>query len=166
MKKILSFLLYMIIIIPLQINAQGTVNDAKIPDTVNRKDAIGNKTGYWIEKLGELTYKGEFVENKKVKNWIGYYPNNLIYKVEYYSNGVKDGISIQFDRKGKITLVENFKNGLEHGQTISYSQFNESPVSETEYAFGKKNGLYRQYYDNSKIQIGRASCRERVCQYV
>ncbi|MEI7725662.1 MAG: toxin-antitoxin system YwqK family antitoxin [Bacteroidota bacterium] len=152
MRKILSFLLTMIVVIPLHMNAQVAANDSKLPDSVNRKDATGNKTGYWIEKLGELTYKGEYAANKKVKNWIGYYPNNLIYKIEYFENGVKDGISIQFDRKGKMSLVENYRNGLAHGQTIYYSQFNESPLSETEYAYGKKNGLYRQYYDNAKIQ--------------
>lgn len=152
MKKILSFLLTMVVVIPLYLNAQEAASDTKIPDSVNRKDASGKKVGYWIEKLGEITYKGEFDDNKKVKNWIGYYPSNLIYKIEYFNNGLKDGISIQFDRKGKISLVENFRNGLEHGQTIYYSQFNESPVSETEYSFGKKNGLYRQYYDNAKIQ--------------
>ncbi len=152
MKKIVSYLLTIVAVIPLLMNAQVAASDGKFPDTVNRNDANGNKIGYWIEKSGELTYKGEYAANKKVKNWVGYYPNNLIYKLEYFTNGEKDGISIQFDRKGKISLVEYYKNGLTHGQTVYYSQFNESPVSETEYAFGKKNGLYRQYYDNGKIQ--------------
>ena len=152
MKKNLSFLLTLMVVISMQLAAQVTTNDAKIPDSLNRTDASGYKVGTWIEKLGEITYKGEFVANKKVKNWIGYYPNNLIYKIEYFNNGIKDGISIQFDRKGKISLVENFKNGLAHGQTIYYNQFNENPLSETDYAFGKKNGVYRQYYDNAKIQ--------------
>lgn len=152
MKRFFSFLLVMIIVIPLQMNGQATTADTKLPDSVNRTDPNGNKVGFWIEKSGEFTYKGEYEANKKVKSWIGYYPNNSIYKVEYYSNGIKDGISIQFDRKCKISLVEHYKNGLAHGQTILYSQFNDTPLSETEYAFGKKNGLYRQYYDNSKIQ--------------
>ena len=152
MKTIFSFLLALVVAVPLMMNAQVAANDKKIPDTLNRTDSYGNKVGHWIEKMGEITYKGEYSANKKVNNWIGYYPNNLIYKVEYFSNGAKDGISIQFDRKGKISLVENYKNGLAHGQTVYYSQFNETPVSETEYAHGKKNGLYRQYYDNAKIQ--------------
>ena len=152
MKKTLYFLLTMIIIMPLQMKAQLATNDNKIQDSVNRTNSNGDKVGYWIEKAGEYTYKGEYSANKKVNNWIGYYPNNLIYRIDYFNNGVKDGISIQFDRKGKISLVENFKNGLAHGQVILYSQFNETPQSETEYAFGKKNGLYRQYYDNGKIQ--------------
>jgi antitoxin component YwqK of YwqJK toxin-antitoxin module len=152
MKKIIAFLFTMIIVSILQVNAQAIATDAKLPDTVNRIDADGNRIGYWIDKQGETTYKGEYIANKKVKNWIGYYPNNAIFKIEYYNNGLKDGISVQFDRKCKISLVEHYKNGLAHGLTVLYSQYNENPTSETQYTFGKKNGLYRQYYDNTKIQ--------------
>jgi antitoxin component YwqK of YwqJK toxin-antitoxin module len=133
-------------------HAQVEANDMKIPDTANKMDDQGKKTGYWIEKQGDLTSKGEYISNRKVKNWVTYYSNNVIYKIEYFTNGIKDGISIQFDRKGKMTLVENYKNGLTHGQTIYYGQFSETPLSESEYAFGKKNGLFRQYYENGKIQ--------------
>ena len=152
MKRLLIFLTLMIAFMPWQMNGQTVAKDFKYPDSVNRTDSYGNKFGYWIEKQGEMTYKGEYVTNKKVKNWIGYYPNNFIYKVEYFSNGVKDGISLQFDRHGKITILENYKNGLAHGQTVYYSQYSETPLSETEYTNGKKNGLFRQYYDNAKLQ--------------
>ncbi|MCX6265845.1 MAG: hypothetical protein NTW16_00605 [Bacteroidetes bacterium] len=152
MKKLLSFLLTVIISIPFYANAQIAANDNKLPDTVNRTDSKGDKIGYWIEKQGDVTYKGEYINNKKVKNWIGYYSNNIISKIEYYTDGIKDGILIQFDRKGKISMVEHFKNGLANGQTIIYNQYTETPLSETEYTLGKKNGYYRQYYDNGKIQ--------------
>jgi len=152
MKMILSFLMTMIAVITLQVNAQETAVDKKMADTVNLTDAKGNKTGFWIEKRGELTFKGEYDANNKVKDWVGYYPNNAIFKVEYYTNGVKEGISLQFDRKCKISLIEHFKNDVNHGRSTYYSQFNESILSETDYAFGKKNGIYRQYYDNGKIQ--------------
>ena len=152
MKKVLYFILTMFVVIPMQMKAQVAITETKVPDSVNRTDSKGEKVGYWIEKTGDISYKGEYVANKKVKNWIGYHPNNMISKIEYFSNGVKDGISIQFDKKGKITVVEYFKNGLAHGQATYYSQYTDSPSSETEYAFGKKNGVYRQYYENGKIQ--------------
>jgi antitoxin component YwqK of YwqJK toxin-antitoxin module len=152
MKRILFCFLLLTAVVPIQIQAQKTATEEKNADTLNRKNSNGEKYGPWNEKVGEITFKGEYVAGRKVKDWIGYYPNNVIFKVEYYDNGLKDGISIQFDRKCKISLVEHYKNGLAHGQTILYSQYNENPVSETEYAFGKKNGLYRQYYENMKIQ--------------
>ena len=152
MKKILFLFASIIFALSMNLDAQVTTNELKVPDSVNRTDPNGNKVGFWIEKMGEITSKGEYVANKKVKNWIGYYPGNMISKIEYFNNGLRDGISIQFDKKGKISLVENYKNGLVHGQSIFYNSMTESPLSETEYAFGKRNGLYRQYYDNGKIQ--------------
>ncbi len=152
MKKNIIIIFALLLSVSLNMNAQDAANDNKVPDTINRKDANGSMYGYWIEKRGELTYKGFYADNKKVRDWVGYYPTNVIYKVEYYTNGVKEGISIQFDRKGKISLVEHFKNGLTHGQSVLYSQYNEMPVSETDYLLGKKNGVYRQFYENAKIQ--------------
>jgi antitoxin component YwqK of YwqJK toxin-antitoxin module len=137
---------------PWPLQAQEKSNEKQMADTINRKDSLGQKIGYWIEKQGELTNKGEYLSNKKNKNWVSFYPNNIVNKIEYYSNGTKDGISIQFDRKGKMTQMENFKNGMANGQTVMYSPFNESPTSECVYSMGKKSGLFRQYYDNGKIQ--------------
>ena len=151
MYRIILSLVILTMVSHSQMNGQNSATNAG-SDTLNRTDAKGHKYGHWIEKTGETTYKGEYLDDKKVKNWISYYPNNAIYKIEFYNNGVKDGISIQFDRKCKISQVEHFKSGLLHGTTIVYSQYNENPVSETEFAYGKKNGVYRQFYDNSKIQ--------------
>jgi len=152
MKRFALFLTALIFVFATQLKAQVDANDETIPDTVNKTDSFGKKTGFWIEKTGGMVYKGEYVDNKKVKSWIGYYPTNFIYKVELYTNGVKDGISMQFDKHGKITLVENYKNGLLHGKTINYGGFSETPMAETDYLNGKRNGLYRLYYDNAKIQ--------------
>jgi antitoxin component YwqK of YwqJK toxin-antitoxin module len=152
MKKVFWFLLAMNIVVSIQVNAQVDASETKTPDSINQTDSKGEKFGYWIEKTGDITYRGEYYLSNKNKSWVGYYPTNRLYKIEYYDNGVKDGISIQFDKKGKISVIEHFKNGLLHGQTIYYSQFNDTPASETEYTFGKKNGVYRQFYENGKIQ--------------
>ena len=152
MTTILIFLTTLILAFPAHSFAQVPVSDAKLPDSVNRTDSFGNKVGYWIEKQGDISYKGEYVANKKVNNWVGYYSNNFIYKLEFYTNGVKDGILMQFDRRGKITLIENYKNGVLHEQTSNYGSFGETPNAVTDFLNGKRNGLYRLYYDNAKIQ--------------
>lgn len=141
----------LLVAVSFQLIAQESA-DKKVPDTLNRTDANGHMYGFWTEKRGELTFKGEYADNKKIKDWVGYYPNNTIYRIEYYTAGVREGIAVQFDRKCKLSMIEHFKNGLNDGQTIYYSPFNDQVTSETQYAVGKKNGLSRQFYENSKIQ--------------
>ncbi|MEI6684205.1 MAG: toxin-antitoxin system YwqK family antitoxin [Bacteroidota bacterium] len=152
MKTILICLTALFFAFSFQSKAQTQSSDGKLPDTVNRTDSFGNKVGYWIEKQGEISYKGEYVANKKVNSWVGYYPSLFIYKVDVYVNGIKDGVSIQFDRHGKATLIENYKNGVLNGQSINYGSYNETPMAVTEFSNGKRNGQYRLYYDNAKIQ--------------
>lgn len=132
--------------------AEQKATDLNLPDSVNRFDASGLKTGYWIEKQADLTSKGAYISGKKTGNWVTYYPQNFVHKIEFFTDGVKDGISMQFDRHGKLTLNENFSNGQLHGQVFYYGQYSQTPMSETNFANGKKNGLFRQYYDNAKIQ--------------
>lgn len=151
-KPILYLFIATLFFVNFQINAQENKANHATTEAANLIDSNGNKYGYWVEKVGEITWKGEYIANNKVKNWVGYFPNNYVSKIEYYTNGWKDGILMQFDRKGKVTLVENYKNDKLHGLTIYYGQYSETPLSETEYSDGKKNGLFRQYYDNGKIQ--------------
>lgn len=144
--------LLVLLTLPVVLTAQTTTKDINAADTLNRMDNQGNKYGIWIEKQGDATYKGEYWYNKKVKNWVGYYPNKILYRIDYYYNGIKDGISVQFDKKGKISLIENYKNGLLHGETVSYGQYNDFPLSDGVYKEGKKYGTFHKYADNGKIQ--------------
>jgi len=150
MKRIAFFLTVLTFLFSIQSFAQ--TSEEKISDTLNKTDSYGNKTGFWIEKEAGIIYKGEYAAGKKVKSWVGYYPSNLIYKVEFYDNGLKDGVSLQFDKHGKVIMVENYRNGVLHGPSFSYGNSGDAPMSETDYANGKRNGVYRLYYDNAKIQ--------------
>ena len=146
MKRFTSLFVFMIFIFQGYIYAQKSVENQSVSDTVNRADPNGNKIGYWEEKAGEITYKGIYHASRKNGNWIGYYQNNVISGIEFYTNGVKDGIAISIDKRGKISQVEYYKNGLLHGQTSVFNQSGDSPVSQIFYENGKKNGLCRHYY--------------------
>jgi antitoxin component YwqK of YwqJK toxin-antitoxin module len=153
MKKTIHSLLAILLFASfyaVQAQVPGTVTN--LPDTVNRTDDKGNKTGFWIEKLGDKTFKGDYADNVRIKCWVGYYANDAIYALEYYDKGLKDGISIQLDRKGKISLVEHYRNGQLSGKKILYSQYSDRPVAESEYLQGKKNGVHRQFYETGKVQ--------------
>jgi len=145
----LLFLLFVVFSTPL---FSQVSTDRKPYDTINQYDANKMKTGYWEERDGEFMTKGYYKNDKRVDNWISFHPNHMIQKIDFYTDGIKNGISIQFDRKGKIATVEYYKNGLLNGTSTTYNQFNESPVSETTYKGGTKNGVARLYYDNGKLQ--------------
>ncbi|MCX6282549.1 MAG: hypothetical protein NTU51_11370 [Bacteroidetes bacterium] len=151
MKKYILITVAFLFLVPFILKAQvQTV--AKPGDTINKTDVSGLRTGYWEEKSGEVMNKGTYNQSKKEGCWIGFYPNNVIAKLEYFKNGLREGPSVQLDRRGKVSMFETYHQGTLSGQQIVYSQVADFPVSETNYFMGVKNGLYRLYYDNGKIQ--------------
>lgn len=151
MKAVKSLLTLAFVALTLSLGAQN-VYEGVSADTLNKMNANNQKTGYWIERSGEFTNMGSYVDGKKVGNWVTLLSNNLIYKLEYYGNGEKDGISLQFDRKAKLTSLENYKNGQLHGYCSYLGPYNEMPTKEINYANGKYSGMMKLYYENGKIQ--------------
>lgn len=152
MKKILAIALFMTFL-GIAATAQ-TTETPKQPDTINKLNAAGLKTGYWEEKAADNISKGMYDANKKIGTWVTYFSNNnQLYRLESYNNaGQRHGIFLTFDRKNRIQAVEYYKDGLYHGTSIIYGSTNEFPVSETSYVNGKRQGITRIYYDNGKIQ--------------
>ena len=148
MKQISRLILIIVLISPFYLYSQVP----KPADSINKYDANHLKTGIWEERMGDLTTKGLYIANKKEKNWVTYLPNNLIYKLEYYENGMRNGIALTFDRKAKLMNQDYYKNDQLDGMSVAYSQYNETPLSEINWAGGKKDGFYKMYYDNGKLQ--------------
>ena len=48
MKLICSFLLAFMLVLPFHMNGQANASDSKVADTINKTDANGDKTGFWI----------------------------------------------------------------------------------------------------------------------
>lgn len=152
MKKLFIISILTCIFWQLPAFSQEPFSTASGETAENKTDANGHKTGKWIEKEGDITWMGEYVANLKEGNWIAFFPNQFIAKVVAYKQGMKDGILIQMDRKGKVTLSEHYRNDKPDGVAISYGQSGDVPLSVIHYSDGKRNGLFRQYYDNGKIQ--------------
>ena len=55
------------------------------------------KEGYTIEKYGELTLEGNYINGKKDGTWLTYFPAGLLNKVEEYRDGIKNGLVIEID---------------------------------------------------------------------
>ncbi len=152
MRQIALLVFFLFFILQNTLDAQEPAEAKIASDTTNRTDTRGNKIGYWEEKQGEITLYGTYDLNKKTGNWVSYYPNKMIAGIAHFKDGVKDGISVQFDRRGKILEISNYKGGKLHGQTLGYTQTGDLPASEIFFANGKKDGIYRISYDNGKIQ--------------
>jgi uncharacterized protein len=149
MKKLKCFLSAVMILMAVQLSAQTTEGKS---DTINRMNDKNMKTGYWVERSGEFTNIGYYVDNMKTGNWMTLLSNDLMFKLEYFTNNVKNGISLQFDRRAKLTTMENYKNGELHGLCVYYGPYNDAPQKEANYANGKLDGLFRNFYETGKIQ--------------
>ncbi len=147
MKKIL-------VITALFIMTLSSVFAQSIDGALNLTDPTGMKTGFWEEKAGDFVIKGVYTKNRKTGNWITYnITNNQIVKLESFNaEGKKDGISLTFDKKNRLQIIEYFRDGFYDGVNVTFSPSTDFPASEVSYSNGKKNGTSKIYYDNGKLQ--------------
>ncbi len=99
---------------------------------INRLDENGNKTGVWIEYYGDVN---------KIKSEIN------------YRNGVKEGISKEYDEQGNLKKLDQFENGVVNDslqefvfidiRTVYHE--NGTPKLVGGYANNKKQGIFREY---------------------
>ena len=121
-------------------------------DSINKLNAQNLKSGFWMERNGEYTNQGSYIDSKKDGTWATFLSNDLLFKLETWKNGEKDGISLQFDRKSKLTGLENYKSGKLNGLCVYYTPGSDFPQKEMSYNMGSLEGMYRIFYDNGKIQ--------------
>ena len=121
-------------------------------DSLNKMNEKNLKTGFWMERNGEYTHQGYYIDSKKDGNWVTFLSNDMIFKLETWKNGVKDGLSLQFDRKSKLTAMENYRGGELNGLCIYYAPANDFPQKEMSYNMGKLEGMSRIFYETGKIQ--------------
>ena len=148
MKRIVIFF-SALMIVPVFLFSQVVVQKN---DTINRTSNKDQKIGYWEEQMGDQIAKGFYKDNLRTGCWVTVTTNNLLSRIDNYSYGKKEGISIAFDRRNRILLTEYYKNGVLDGQAINYSSYNEYPLTEINYSKGKKNGPSKIFYDNGKLQ--------------
>jgi len=151
MKTVRLFLFTALISLPLLQFAQTPMIFFK-GDSVNRMNEQNLKTGFWMERNGEYTHQGFYINSKKEGNWVTFLSNDMVFKLETWKNGLKDGISLQFDRKSKMTGMENYKAGELNGLCVYYAPASDFPQKEMSYNMGKLEGMYRIFYENGKIQ--------------
>jgi antitoxin component YwqK of YwqJK toxin-antitoxin module len=120
----------------------------------NQTDANGKKQGPWEEKTQMGTSKGNYVDSQKNGCWTTYSPEGKLMRIENFSQGKRNGISIEIDpRAGYLTSEMYYVNDLPEGTAKKYF-YGTNPASFIDYSHGKINGKKKIYYENSggKIQ--------------
>lgn len=123
-------------------------------DTVQKVNyAMGKRNGYTYNystgrqgddplRRGKLVSKELFVNDLKEGVSIVYHPNGQIKEESYYVKNKRNGFTREYDEKGTIITVLNYKNGF----LIEREKQNRIDDK------GLKQGLWRTYYDNLRIK--------------
>jgi len=102
--------------------------------------------------LGNLVFKGIYVNDKKEGSWITYGSKGTITKVETYKHGIRNGVTITIDDSGNLKEEANYKNDVLNGPQRTYAS-GARLMSEIYYLNGVMNGTKKTYYEaNSKLQ--------------
>jgi antitoxin component YwqK of YwqJK toxin-antitoxin module len=149
----------------------------------NRVDDKGRKQGSWIKKLPQsniVDYTGQFIDDKPVGTFIYYFTsgkkkaeinyrsNNSSYTIMYHENETilaqgkfvnqqKDSTWIIYTKSGKVSIIENYKNGILQGERYVYYPLGNSETKKDQitqkqtYRNGKLHGKQVDYFENGKI---------------
>lgn len=74
--------------------------------------ADGLKTGLWVEKVGDITEIGTYMEDLKEGIWKSYYSNGVLYYQGNYISGVPDGKHFFYYEDGSVKEEQFYVNGF------------------------------------------------------
>ena len=126
-------------------------------DTINKTDINKLKQGNWIyfndEYKGNISQKGNYIDNKKDDLWVVYYQNGNIKSQIYYKNNKQFGEVNIFYSNGNIQEQGYWKINRWVGE---YYYFFENGNVKYHWFFdeqGKRTGKQTYLYENGKTQI-------------
>ena len=105
-------------------------------------DDEGREQGSWKEyhPNGQIKSKGEYLNGKKIEDWIFYYANGKIeQKGKYDKKGKAQGTWIWYFENEKVLREENYIDNLQEGSMVEYNDTG-GVVTKGEYAEGQKEG--------------------------
>ena len=116
-------------------------NDALISEGDMTRDGL--KEGEWLEYFyptGEKKAVGNYEKGFNVGIWKYYYTNGTLEQTgKYNAKGLPDGLWKWFYESGNLLREETFKNGVENGWLIEYSDSG-CVITKGEYINGEEEG--------------------------
>lgn len=169
----------LIILISLFITAPASAQDSVVfkGDTINRKDAKGQKQGIWRKyyKSDKIFSEGRFVNDVPVDTFttwyetgelqgylihtgknkksylITYHPKGAIKSTGMYIDQQKDSLWQYFDEDSRITAEEWYDKGKETGNWKTW-YYNGQLAEEITYINGKKEGPGKQFFSDGTLK--------------
>ncbi len=145
MRRILPVIIFLI---PFALFSQG------MQDTIITKDPLNPKREFWAVRnpMGIVISQGFMLNGKKDGVWRSYQDDKgKLTKLEEYSNGILNGVSITVHINGSVTSDATFLNNKLNGQRTAMSNYGNVKVIET-YHDSILDGRKRMYYDNGTLQ--------------
>lgn len=125
-------------VIGAKVYAEGVLTAEGILDTAGRQQ------GMWKELYpdGKIKSKGEYINSKRVGEWVFYHPNEKVEQNgKYDRKGKAQGIWKWYFESGNLLLEENYRNDLLDGLMTEYSDSGKV-VTKGEYIDGLKEGAW------------------------
>lgn len=120
--------------------------------SMGKRDLNGYQQGEWIKyySSGKVFIIANYINNVLEGPVISYYKNGTKQAENDYLAGQLNGVSKQYDIKGRIIREISYRNNLIYGNCIYY----EDGVIYTEryYKNGLVDGPCKDYYENGNIQ--------------
>jgi antitoxin component YwqK of YwqJK toxin-antitoxin module len=98
---------------------------------------------------GVLLESGMLQSGIKNGSWIVYHENGEPKVITPFVNGMRNGMSVEFDKKGRLTKMASFVNDEFHGNYKEYVSY--IPIRESNFKNGKLHGLHKEYNERGEL---------------
>ncbi len=130
-------------------NEEGKITNSKIykeGDLIGEGiyDEKGYQQGKWKEfySSGELRAEGEYVDGRKIGDWVFYHQNGKIEQKGKFLKGAKpSGAWVWYYESGNLLREEKFTAGMEDGSMVEYNDSGRV-ITKGEYVDGEKEGFW------------------------
>jgi antitoxin component YwqK of YwqJK toxin-antitoxin module len=111
-----------------------------------------NYTGYIKLCKEDKLYRYISCKNGKVDGLSHIYDCEGGYDEGYFKNFIAEGTWVHYNDMNEFDFVRNFKNGLLHGEYISYDKENLGIREKKNYFKGKLDGKSTRYFPNGNVE--------------
>ena len=109
----------------------------------NYRNNLKNGLSIFYDSSGFKVKETKYIDGKKSGKSLIYYPGtNKIKEENNFKNGIKDGVSVEYDENQQLKTIYQFNMGV---------VYKKEEINRLD-SEGKKQGVWREYHDNGKLK--------------